>query len=92
MGDAHKIRRANLDGTNIQDLVNIGNIGEVYADNLTLDVIAGKMYWGEHATRKIRSANLDGANVEDLLTGVNGPEGIALDCGRRENILGGTVW
>ena len=82
--DAHKIRRANLDGTNIQDLVTIGNMGEVYADNLALDVIAGKMYWGEHATRKIRRANLDGSNVEDLLTGVNGPEGIALDVAARK--------
>jgi uncharacterized protein YjbI with pentapeptide repeats len=75
----HKIQRANLDGTNVEDLIT----GLNDPINIALDVAAGKMYWGNQDSPppvKIQRANLDGTNVEDLVTtGVSDPIGIALD-------------
>ena len=72
-----KIQRANLDGSNVEDLVTSGLWGPV---SIALDIAGGKMYWADFGTAKIQRANLDGSNVEDLVTsGLNGPNGIALD-------------
>ena len=72
-----KIQRANLDGTNIQDLVTTGLEGP---ESIALDLTAKKMYWTDTAADKIQRANLDGTNVEDIpIPGVHEPEGIALD-------------
>ena len=68
-----KIRRANLDGTNVEDLVTTGFAA--VAHGIVLDVSAGKMYWTDGG--KIRRANLDGSNVEDAITGI-GATGIAI--------------
>ena len=72
-----KIQRANLDGSNVQDLVTSGlDIPHAIA----LDVGAGKMYWTDIGTDKIQRANLDGSNVQDLVTHVlKGAVDIALD-------------
>lgn len=77
----HKIQRANLDGSNIEDLITTGLI---YPQGIALDLTGRKMYWTDGGTDKIQRANLDGSNVEDLIaTGLTssptGPEGIALD-------------
>ena len=72
-----KIQRANLDGSNVQDLVTQG-LSDPYG--IALDVAGGKMYWTDAATGKIQRANLDGSNVQNLVTqGLNSPRGIALD-------------
>ena len=74
---ADKIQRANLDGSNVQDLVTTGLDNP---DGIALDVAGGKMYWADFGTDKIQRANLDGSNVQDLVTtGLDNPEGIALD-------------
>ena len=73
-----KIQRANLDGSNVEDLVT--GLGKLFA--LDLDLTAGKMYWTDFGTTKIQRANLDGSGVEDILTATDGlilPSGIALD-------------
>ena len=71
-----KIQRANLDGSNIEDLV---TQGLEYPRGITLDVEGGKMYWTDNGTDKIQRANLDGSNIEDLVTqGLSSPLGIAL--------------
>ena len=77
----HKIQRANLDGSNIEDLISTGLI---YPQGIALDLTGRKMYWTDGGTDKIQRANLDGSNVEDLITtgltsSPTGPEGIALD-------------
>ena len=75
----HKIQRANLDGSDVQDLV---TQGLRYPYGIALDVEGGKMYWTDLGTDKIQRANLDGSNIEDLVTrtqGLRGPDGIALD-------------
>jgi len=70
---AGRIQRANLDGSNIEDLVTLG-----WARDLALDVAGGKMYWTTGAGR-IQRANLDGSNIEDLVTGLDFPFDLALD-------------
>ena len=72
-----KIQRANLDGSNVQDLVTSGLTTPV---GIALDIAGGKMYWTDYGTEKIQRANLDGSNVQDLVTsGLTSPNGIALD-------------
>ena len=75
-----EIQRANLDGSNVEDLITTG-LSTPYG--IALDVGRGKMYWTDEDTGKIQRANLDGSNVETLITTrVSTPGGIALDVGR----------
>ena len=73
-----KIQRANLDGTNIQDIVTTGLASP---SGIALDVAGGKMYWGDGVAGKIQRANLDGTNIQDIVTMgfLESPYGIALD-------------
>ncbi len=73
-----KIQRANLDGTNIQDIVTAAPVTPL---GVALDVNGGKMYWVDwFFTGSIRQANLDGTNVQDIITeGLENPWNIALD-------------
>ena len=77
----YKIQRANLDGSNVEDLISTGL--EVFNLNgIALDEAGGKIYWASWYEDKIQRANLDGSNVEDLITGLRTPNGIALDTRR----------
>ena len=83
-----KIQRANLDGSNIEDLVTQVVTGPV---RIALDVEGGKMYWTEVSIYwggdRILRANLDGSDVQDLVTqGLRTPRGIALD------VVGGKMY
>ena len=75
-GSWDRIQRADLDGTNIEDLVTTGLMDPL---DIALDLAAGKMYWTDQGTDKIQRANLDGSNVQDLLTTLDYPVGLALD-------------
>lgn len=72
----HKIQRANLDGSDIEDLV----VANLKAPNgIALDTANNKIYWIDGSAKKIQRADLNGANVEDLITsGLDAPRGIAL--------------
>ena len=59
----HKIQRANLDGSNIEDLIT----GLDWPMEIELDVSAGKMYWTNWVPAKIQRANLDGSNIETIV-------------------------
>ena len=75
--DTNKIQRANLNGSNVQDLVTTG-LGSPYG--IALDVAGGKMYWADAGTAKIQRANLDGSNIQNLIPlGLGVPICIALD-------------
>ena len=75
--DADKIQRADLDGSNVEDLVTTGLNHPI---GLALDAVNGKMYWAGYRSRKIRRADLDGSNVEDLVDlGLEQPVGMTLD-------------
>ena len=79
-----KIQRADLDGSNVEDLVTTGLSRPI---GLALDALNGKMYWAEYGSRKIQRADLDGSNVEDLVDIDPGqPVAIALD------VSGGKVY
>ena len=72
-----KVQRADLDGSNVEDLVSSGLISPT---GLALDVSGGKMYWTDRGTAKIQRAGLDGSNVEDLvISGLTTPTGLDLD-------------
>ena len=67
------IRRANLDGSQVEDLVSTGLYfsGLARPHSLALDVDGGKMYWADGNAAKIQRANLDGRQVETLVIGVD---------------------
>ena len=72
---AGKVRRSNLDGSGVEDLVT----GLSRPLGIALDGAAGKMYWAAADLGKIQRSNIDGSDVEDVVTGLSEPEGIALD-------------
>ena len=69
------IRRANLDGTSVEDVI----IGLDKPYSIALDAAGGKLYWTERGAESIRRANLDGTSVEDVIIGLDKPYSIALD-------------
>ena len=63
-----KIQAANLDGSNIEDVLT----GLSYPDGIALNPVQDKIYWsasflGEKWEHTIQRANLDGSNVEDVI-------------------------
>ena len=76
------IKRANLDGTDIQLVTGGLDFVRIY-----LDVSGGKIYWLSQEQDKIQRADLDGANVEDIITGLSDdPLDLAVD------VSGGKVY
>ena len=69
----NEIQRANLDGTNVQDVTRVGR-----SRGIAIDGIRGKIYWIESGSR-IQRADLDGTNVQDVVAGVAGLNSITLD-------------
>ncbi len=81
------IRRADLDGTDVEDLIT----GVDDPEDIALDTAAARIYWTEGGTGAIRRADLDGGNVETVAasklrraspwmspgTGSTGPPGAA---------------
>ena len=70
-----KIRRANLDGTNVQLVLDLTSVPL----DMTLDAANGKLYltnsWG-----KVQRLNLDGSGFQpNLVTGLDTPTGIVVD-------------
>lgn len=75
------IQSANLDGSNMHDLFYIRRI---VPESFTIAVGSDKIYWTNvdwksKTGSKIQRANFDGSDIEDIITGVRGPNGIALD-------------
>jgi DNA-binding beta-propeller fold protein YncE len=74
--EANTIRRANLDGTQVETLVS--GLGE--ARGVAVDLVNHQLYWVDNGTNKIQRSLLDGSHVEDLVTtGLAFPAGIVLD-------------
>jgi sugar lactone lactonase YvrE len=89
------IRRADLDGNNMENLVDLSGIGPPLA--IALDVSSGKIYWTiDGGLVSIQRANLDGTGLENLVTGSNFFEGIALDLARNKmywtDEFNGKIW
>ena len=85
-----RIRRVNLDGTNVDTLVS--DLGNPYG----IAVADGKVYWAEEIDKnsgKIQRANLNGTNIETLATVYGIPLDISVDTASGQvywaNSLGG---
>ncbi|MDE0088700.1 MAG: hypothetical protein OXU23_23470, partial [Candidatus Poribacteria bacterium] len=86
------IQRANLDGTDVENLTikelflprNMFIDQLVSAQNIKLDLKAGKLYWTDVFGQKIARANLDGTDAEDLVIKNKGGYGLALDIQARQ--------
>lgn len=72
--DGTAVRKANLDGSDIEDVVT----GLTAAYTIALDLTADKLYWAEYSAGKIQRSNLDGTGIEDVVTGLVNPSSIAL--------------
>ena len=72
---AEKIRRSNLDGSQVENLVTVGSPLALALG----DLAGGKIYWTEDVLGKIQAFDLDRSQVEDLVTGLDEPYGLALD-------------
>ena len=70
---ANKIQRANLDGTDVTDILNVGGVQDV-----AVDATNEKIYWTVR-NDKIQRANLDGSSIEDVVTGLGAQIFVALD-------------
>ena len=71
------IQRANLDGSNVRDIVTTGLRTPT---NIALNMNARQVYWVDSSTDTIQRANLDGSNIEDVITtGLRTPTSIAVD-------------
>lgn len=69
------IRRANLDGSDPQDLI---TSGLDFPAGIAVHHDGGKFYWGDQNTQQIWSANLDGSNPQ-LWLGTAFHRGLAID-------------
>ena len=76
-----RIRRADLDGTNAETLID--GMRTFLAGGIALDLTHGRMYWAEDGVGeemgRIRRADLDGTKAETLVGDLPGPYGVALD-------------
>ena len=70
-----RIQRGNLDGTEIETLVD----GQNTPAGLALDLTNGLMYWTDIGRSVIKRANLDGSNVERIARWVLSPYEVVLD-------------
>jgi low density lipoprotein receptor-related protein 5/6 len=71
----NKIQRANLDGSNVTDLITGLNNPRGIALNLSV----GLIYWTNLGNGTIQSANLaDGSNIQTLVSGLSIPSGVAI--------------
>ncbi len=72
-----KIRRANLDGSNVEDILTELE----WPNDIALDIHNLKMYWTDLGSNNILRSNLDGSNIEEILDAEdeNKPHSIALD-------------
>ena len=80
--DSGSIRRADLDGTNVEDVI---RDAVQFPVGIALDIAGNKMYWVDLYSNKVQRADLNGENIEDLVTtGQDKPGGIALDIARNK--------
>ena len=88
------VRRANLDGSNLQDLIS----GDLALATGGVAVDASHLYWTSYAggptAGTVRRANLDGSNPQAIVTGQAAPFGIAVDASYLywTNSGDGTIW
>ena len=68
-----RIRRANLNDANVEELVALSSVPV----GIAVDIAGDKLYWTE-AQGRIRRADLNGANIENIVTGLVEPRNLVL--------------
>ncbi|MEZ5066885.1 MAG: FlgD immunoglobulin-like domain containing protein [bacterium] len=71
---ANRVRRANLDGTQIETVIPYAH----YPFGVALDPAGGRVYWTEQYGHRIGRANLDGSAPEEIVA-VTNPYDVELD-------------
>jgi DNA-binding beta-propeller fold protein YncE len=76
-----RIRHAELDGTNIVDVVpNTQFVGAALPNQLALDSVNDVLYWTELASEQIRAVDLTTSAITPIITsGMSAPQGIVVD-------------
>lgn len=80
-GWAHRIKRANLDGSGVEVIVD--NSSNVYSTplDLELDLKGQKIYWTDPGQKRVFRADLNGANLQQVAKG-GAALGVTLDLDR----------
>ena len=73
--NAGNIKRANLDGSNVQIITTLKT---AVPTSIAVDAAKSKLYWSNSRGR-IQRANLNGRSIQNLLQNLNDPENITLD-------------
>ena len=68
-----QIRRANLDGTNPEELLTLMGVPH----GIAVDTASGKVYWTD-TNGRIQRANLNGTEVQDIVTNLVSPGDLAI--------------
>ena len=72
------IRKSNLDGSNVQNVVNYGG-GDIQSIGLALDLTNSQIFFSRYNTDELRRVNLDGTNEQVLISGLLNPQDVELD-------------
>jgi uncharacterized Ntn-hydrolase superfamily protein/DNA-binding beta-propeller fold protein YncE len=82
LGPPPRVRRANLDGTNAEDIVTQARVPGLSTPlGVAIDVMARKLYWvdgGGGAVDKIYRAELDGSDAHVTVMGLSAPRGLSI--------------
>jgi len=74
------VRRVNLDGSGLTDLVTQTDLPGLAPYSLELDLASGSIYFADAGTDGIYRSDLDGSNLTALVSsGLFSPDGVALD-------------
>lgn len=76
--DRAEIRRANLDGSGIELLVDTSGGGLSRPGGIAIDPAAGLLFWTDTALGTVSRANLDGSDPVTIVTGLTEPFDVAL--------------
>jgi hypothetical protein len=65
----HQVLRAQLDGSNLEVLIDPGEVVIKDPIGISLDLASRKIYWSDMSTHNIHRANLDGSRIEHITGG-----------------------
>jgi Low-density lipoprotein receptor repeat class B len=77
--ETNKIQRANIDGSNVEDIIDLGPDACACLGPAGLVLAGGKLYWSDASSGTIKRANPNGTTVTPILSGLGTASGLALD-------------
>jgi uncharacterized delta-60 repeat protein len=83
--DTHKIQRANLDGSSVEDVIDVSGSNPY---DIEIDTVGQKIYWSSYGGNLgIFRADIDGSNIEEIV-----PEGHGVSVGITLDIANGKIY